>query len=211
MASCATPRLLLLALLALPAASAAAQDALPPDHPTIAFTAEYRLERNRGGRFEWGLRRLYLDRDLDRGGGRLRDELLNGDLDRATLLVDLDRGTALRFEPDDPDHAVSRQALGIDRERRLPAMAQGYEAVMRRLGPPRALGSLRIAGMECRRLLWQTVGETQEWCVSAQGIALLARRKAGAQETRIEATMLQAGRPDPALFALPPGFAAPPP
>ncbi len=205
MACSAAPRLLLLSLLALPAA-AAAQDALPPDHPTVSFTAEYRLDRNRGGHFEWGLRRLYLAIE----GPRLRDELVNGDLDRASLLADLGRGWVLRFEPDDPDRQVARQALGPQRELVLPAMAQGYRAVSRRLGPPRLLGPRRIAGQDCARLLWETVGEKQEWCVTQDGIALLARRQVGVQESRVEASLLQIGPPDPALFALPPGFAPPP-
>ena len=100
--------------------------------------------------------------------------------------------------------------LDGERERLLPAMAQGYVALRRRLGPPRRLGPRQIAGLDCTRLVWETVGERQEWCVTADGIALLASRKVGVQETRIEAISLQRGDPDPALFVLPPGFVPPP-
>jgi hypothetical protein len=88
-------------------------------------------------------------------------------------------------------------------------MAQGYGAVAQRLGPPRSLGERLIAGHSCTRLVWETVGERQEWCVSAQGIALAARRNAGVNETKIEAVLIELNTPDASLFDLPPGFAAP--
>jgi hypothetical protein len=178
---------------------AAAQD-LPPAQPAIAFSAEYRLEQNNGGRFEWGRRRLFVE------GAKVRDELLDGDLDTPTQIADRDSGTVLSFEPDDPSRIVHAGRLG--RDATLPAMAQGYGAVARSLGSPRVLGMAQIAGRDCTRLVWETVGERQEWCVTVQGIPLAARRRAGVQESRIEVLTLDLDPPDPAVFELPAGFTA---
>jgi hypothetical protein len=189
------------ALCLLPVPAAGQADELPPDQPQIAFAAEYRMERNLGGRFEWGRRRLFVS------GPRLRDELLDGDLDPATLLADRQRQILLRFDPADPAHRVQRPQW--DDGKALPALARGYGGVARTLGPPRMVGERTIAGHACQRLVWEAVGERQEWCVTAQGVALAAKRNAGSNETRVEAVLLELNTPDASLFDLPPGFAAP--
>jgi len=171
---------------------------LPPGQPQIAFTLEYRLERNLGGRFDWGKRRLFVS------GPHSRDELLDGELERFTVLADRDQRLVLRFEPDDPARIAKRQAWNDGRS--LPLLAQGYGTVVARLGPPRLLGERQIAGLTCLRLVWETVGERQEWCVTAQGLALAARRNAGVNETKVEAMLIELNPPDPSLFTLPPGF-----
>src|SRR6185295_8989756 len=76
----------------------------PPGQPQIAFAAEYRIERNLGGRFDWGRRRLFV------AGPLLRDELLDGEVDRFTAIADRDQRLILRFEPDDPARLAKRQA-----------------------------------------------------------------------------------------------------
>ncbi len=183
-----------------PAQSQIQPPALPPEEPTVAFSAEYRLEHNSGGR------RVAVS------GPLLRDELLDGDLDAATVLVDqsanpgADRahGRVLLFLPDDPEHRLRRGSV-----QSLPALALGYRSVVGALGAPRQAGQRQIAGQNCTQLLWNTPAEQQEWCVTAQGIALSARRHAGSQETRTEVLVLELQPPNPALFALPPGFTLP--
>jgi len=176
----------------------AAAQALPPDHPTVAFSAEYRLERDNGGWFAWGRRRLFVE------DGKVRDELLDGDLDPATTITDGPSGKMLVFDPEDPDRQARRTGLGPA----LPSMARGYRAVAERLGPPKLAGERQIAGQSCTRLLWETSAERQEWCVTAQGIALSAWRHANTQESRSEALTLDLDPPDPAVFELPAGFTA---
>ncbi|MEO8559492.1 MAG: hypothetical protein ABI439_10545 [Rhodospirillales bacterium] len=173
---------------------------LPPDRPQLAFAAEYRIEINVGGRFAWGRRRLFLS------GALLRDELLDGDVDRATLIADRDSNLLLRFDPDDAAKIAKRLAWNDGRA--LPFMAQGYGIVAQRLGPPRLIGQREIVGQSCTRLVWEAVGERQEWCITPEGLVLAARRNAGVNETKIEALLVEFAQPDAGLFALPAGFVA---
>jgi hypothetical protein len=168
---------------------------LPPEEPTVAFSAEYRLEHNTGGRFDWGRRRIAV------AGPLLRDELLDGDLEATTTLADRRSGLVLVFLPDDPERRLHR-----GNAQALPALALGYRSVVGALGPPRLAGQRQIAGQSCTVLVWDTPAEKQEWCITAQGIALAARRTAGPRESRSEVLVLELGPPDPGLFAPPAGF-----
>ena len=189
------PAALALAAALAPAGPACAQT-LPPDRPGVPYTIEFEFERFEAGYSEKGKRRIAVLGDV------VRDQALSGD-DRTVYIADRKSGTLIEFDPADPAKRYRRGTLG---ETVMP-MADGYKPVAALQGPPKVLGTAMVLGLPCTRLGWRGQGEDrQEWCVSAQGIVLSAERKAGLTGTKLKATRLQIGPPEPQSMVPPPGF-----
>lgn len=193
-------RLPLAALLIFAAAPALAApgDELPPRAPLVDYAMVFQFTRSEAGMSESGRRGIAIS------GTLVRDELLDAGAgaDRKVYIGDKATGMVTEFDPADPQKKAMRGPMG---DVLLP-MADGYGAVARLAGPPRALGNDTVAGRSCTVLRWQAGEDRQDWCVDAQGIVLRAERKAGLIETRMEALTVKTGAQPEALFRLPQGF-----
>lgn len=189
----------IVAALAGPAATLAAPgEALPPQAPLVDYAMVFEFTRAEAGHSETGRRGIAIS------GTRVRDQTLGGGAgsDPRVYIGDKATGQVTEFDPADPDRKARRGPMG---DVLLP-MVDGYGRVVQLMGPPRPLGSDRVAGRDCRVLRWQLGEDRQDWCVDHQGIVLRAERKAGLIETRMEALELKVGPQSEALFQVPDGF-----
>lgn len=176
---------------------AAPGDTLPPRAPLTDYAMVFKFSRAEAGHVDSGRRGIAIS------GTRVRDELLDvGGSDRRIYIADKATGQVTEFDPEDPDKKARRTPLGNV----LLPMADGYGRVVQLMGPPRPLGSDKVAGRDCQVLRWQLGEDRQDWCVDAQGIVLRAERKAGLIETKMEALQVKVGPQAEVLFAVPEGF-----
>jgi hypothetical protein len=195
-----------IALLPMLVAAPALAQSLPPAKPTVAYTIEFTWEKREAGPAENGRRRISVD------GEKIRDEAVparKGDsVDGRVYIADRAAGTLIEFDPADP---AKRYKVGPIGETAMP-MADGYAPVMKLAGKPVPVGGGSVAGQPCTALAWgaenigKSDGDRQIWCVAADGIVLSVERRAGLVGIALKAVKLTRQKPDPALFAPPPGF-----
>lgn len=197
---------LLLSLL--PIASAAQAETLPPAKPTGPYTVEFTWEKQEAGTVEKGRRRISVD------GDKVREEAVavrKGEVvDPRVYISDRKARTAIEFDPADANNRFKALSAG---DSPMP-MADGYDPIQKLAGKPIPVGGGQVGGNKCTALAWgaenigRPTGDRQILCVTDDGIVASIERREGLASVKISAVKISRDKPDPSLFAAPPGFTA---